>query len=62
VTCPGAVVGVAVPLAARSRSTGLCLARLVAHRPLRMIVLFVVLFQNQTVKSNTFEECTYSII
>ena len=32
VTCPGAVVGVTVPLAARSRSTGLCLARLVAHR------------------------------
>ena len=32
VTCLGAVVGVAVPLAARSRSTGLCLARLVAHR------------------------------
>jgi len=32
VTCPGAVVGVAVPLAARSRSTGLCLARLVARR------------------------------
>jgi len=28
----GAVVGVAVPLAARSRSTGLGLARLVAHR------------------------------
>ena len=32
VTCLGVVVGVAVPLAARSRSTGLCLSRLVAHR------------------------------
>ena len=32
VTCPGAVVGVAVPLVARSRSTGLCLARLAARR------------------------------
>ena len=32
VTCLGVVVGVAVPFAARSRSTGLCLARLVAHR------------------------------
>ena len=32
VTCLGAVVGVAVPLAARSRSTGLCLARLAARR------------------------------